>query len=58
LTKPHPSGIIENRLTKPQIYLKDLGNLECQSELINQKFVAACACMASGNECQLLVGGR
>lgn len=38
--------------------LKDLGNTECQSELINQKFVAVCECMASGSECQLLMVGK
>jgi hypothetical protein len=37
---------------------KDLGNTECQSELINQKFVAVCEYMASDNECLLLMGGR
>jgi len=42
----------------PEYYSKELGNTECQSELINQKYVAECVCTASGNECLQLMGGR
>jgi hypothetical protein len=55
------TSIVYNPISfyKPDFKIsKDLGNTECQSELINQKFGADCVCMASGSECQLLMGGR
>jgi len=55
LTKPHASVIIDNRLTEGKINQKDLGNTECQSELINPKFVAVCVFMVLGNECLQLM---